>query len=199
MKNKYDAVQLLFLLIGSILLLVAIGFLISAITAPDNSGVDCDKIAAYLDSILPTRTIGVKEDRSNKTMPAVTYNGQDYAALLSVPRFSVKLPVRAAWDKNAVNRVPCRFTGSVYDGTLIIGGVDAGGQFDFVPEIDIGDELTVTDMKGEVFTYTVSTVKHAKNAKAETLTDTGYDLTLFAKDKKTGDWLLVRCLGAGSR
>mgnify|MGYP003305960195 CR=1 FL=1 len=76
---------------------------------------------------------------------------------------------------------------------LIIGGVDSDGQFGFVPGIDIGDTVVVTDMKGYEFTYTVSTVKHAKNAKASTLIDDNSDLTLFAKDKRTGDWLLVRC------
>ncbi len=105
----------------------------------------------------------------------------------------MKLPIRASWDKTAVKKVPCVFTGNPYEGTLIIGGIDAEGQFDFVSKIDIGDEVTVSDMKGYVFSYMVSTVKHAKNAKAKTLIDDNYDLTLFAKDKKTGDWLLVRC------
>lgn len=56
-----------------------------------------------------------------------------------------------------------------------------------------GDVLTVTDMKGYEFTYTVSTVKHAKDAKASTLISDQYDLTVFAKDRRSGDWLLVRC------
>ena len=92
-----------------------------------------------------------------------------------------------------MKKVPCVFTGNPYEGSLIIGGVDSDGQFDFIPKIDIGDTVIVTDMKGYEFTYMVSTVKHAKNSKASTLIDENYDLTLFAKDKKTGDWLLVRC------
>ena len=147
----------------------------------------------FLESVIPKRTAGFKEERSNNEMPSVSYDGQDYSAILSLSRLSVELPVRASWDAKAVKKVPCRFTGNPYEGTLIIGGTEADGQFDFVPKVDVGDEVCVTDMKGCVFTYTVSTVKHAKNAKAKTLIDDNYDLTLFAKDKKTGDWLLVRC------
>ncbi|MCQ2355111.1 MAG: sortase [Clostridia bacterium] len=193
MKDKYDAIQKVLLLIGLALLLVSVVFLISALISSAKIEVNCDETVTHLESLLPTRTVGIKEERFNNTMPAVTYNGQDYSALLSVPRFSVKLPVRSSWDRNAVKKVPCVFTGNPYEGTLIIGGVDSDGQFDFIPKIDIGDTVVVTDMKGYEFTYTVSTVKHAKNAKAKTLIDEKHDLTLFAKDKKTGDWLLVRC------
>ena len=193
MKHKYDVIQKILLLIGLALLLVSVVFLISTLINSAKIEVDCDETATYLECLLPNRIIGIKEERFNNTMPTIMHNGQDYSALLSVPRFSVMLPVRSSWDKNAVKKVPCVFTGNPYEGTLIIGGVDSDGQFDFVPQIDIGDELTVTDMRGYVFSYTVSTVKHAKDAKAPTLIDENYDLTLFAKDKKTGDWLLVKC------
>lgn len=193
MKSKLGLGRSILLGIGSVLLLLSVVFLISTLVTSAKIEVNCDEITAYLESMLSARTVGIKEERSNNGMPVITRSGKDYVALLSVPRLSVKLPVRSVWDQNTVRKVPCVFTGNPYDGTLIIGGVDSYGQFDFVPKIDIGDELTVTDMKGYEFTYTVSTVKHAKDAKASTLIDEKYDLTLFAKDKKTGDWLLVRC------
>lgn len=193
MRNKTSAPQIAAIAVGTALLLAAALFLLLSRLSAERAEIDCDAAAAYMESVLPTRTAGLKEDRANKNMPALSYGGQDFSALLTVKRLSVKLPVRASWDKSAVNSVPCVFTGNPYDGTLIIGGVDAEGQFDFVPKIDVGDEIAVTDMKGYEFVYTVSTVKHAKNSKASTLIDGEYDLTLFTKDKRTGDWLLVRC------
>lgn len=192
MKNK-NALQIVLLILGCTLLLVSLALFIISEIEYSRISVNTEDTVRFLESVIPNRTVGVKEERTNNEMPSVTYDGQDYAAILSLSRLSVKLPIRSSWDRTAVRKVPCRFDGSVYDGTLIIGGVDAEGQFDFVSKVDIGDVITVTDMKGYVFTYTVSTVKHAKNSKASTLTDKNYDLTLFAKDKKTGDWLLVRC------
>ena len=193
MKKSKNSFQIVPLFLGCTLLLASLVFFIISMIGYNSITVNTEDAVCFLESVIPERTTGIKEERTNSEMPSVTYNGQDYAAILSLSRLSVKLPIRASWDKTAVNKVPCRFDGSAYDGTLIIGGVDADGQFDFVSKVDIGDVITVTDMKGSVFTYTVSKVKHAKNAKSSTLTDENYDLTLFAKDKKTGDWLLVRC------
>lgn len=192
MKSK-SAFQIVLLILGCTLLLVSLVLFIISEIGYSRISVNTEDTVYFLESVIPDRTVGVKEERTNNEMPSVTYDGQDYSAIFSFSRLSVKLPIRSSWDKTAVNKVPCRFDGSVYDGSLIIGGVDAEGQLNFVRLVDIGDVITVTDMKGSVFTYTVSTVKHAKNAKSSTLTDKNYDLTLFAKDKKTGDWLLVRC------
>ena len=178
---------------GVLLVIASAVFFAVYLVDSESVSVDTEKVTAHIRRILPTPTAGIKEERAIIEMPSVSFDGQDYVALLEIPRFSVELPVRSLWDKKAVRKVPCRFTGSLYDGTLIIGGTDSDGQFDFVSLVDIGDTLTVTDMNGCVFSFTVTTVKHAKNSKASTLIDDRYDLTLFAKDKKSGDWLLIRC------
>ena len=193
MKSKGSLLWKILLAAGSLLLAVSITFLTVSLVRAGRIRVDCGAAVGYMESVLPPTVAGVKEERGNNAMPAVTYDGQDYVALLTVSGRAVKLPVRASWDKTAVKKVPCVFTGNPYEGTLIIGGVDDAGQLDFISKIDIGDVLTVTDMKGCEFTYTVSTVKHAKDAKASTLISDQYDLTVFAKDRRSGDWLLVRC------
>lgn len=186
--------QKILLVLGIVILLVSVVFLIISLANSGRYKVDCDKTVDFIKSILPDSKVGMKEERSNSEMPSVYYDGQDFSALISIPRFSVTLPVRSSWNKYAVKEVPCRFTGNTYDGSLIVGGTDSKDQFDFVSEIDIGDTVLVTDMRGYEFTYSVSTVKHAKDAKAETLMDSDVDLILFAKDKKSGDWLLVKCI-----
>lgn len=191
MKNK--TFQKVSVALGWTLLLASLAFLAASLLGEGNIRVNIGNTVAFFESVIPDVTVGLKEERSNNEMPSVSCEGQDYAALLAVPRLSVKLPVRASWDKKAVKKVPCRFSGSVYDGTLVIGGTDAEGQFDFISRMDVGDEITVTDAKGARFSYTVSAVRHAKNADADTLIDGKSDLTLFVKDRKIGSWLLVRC------
>lgn len=191
--NKTAVFRRIILCAGIVLLVISAVYFTVYLTGNNDVKVDNAKTLEFIKNILPQTVPGIKEERSNNNMPAITHNGQDYVALLSVPRFSVNFPVRSSWDRKAVIKVPCVFTGNPYEGTLIIGGVDSDGQFDFIPKIDIGDTVVVTDMKGYEFIYTVSTVKHAKNSQASTLIDEKSDLTLFAKEKRTGDWLLVRC------
>ena len=82
----------------------------------------------------------------------------------------------------------------MYDGTLIVGGRSEDGNFDFIDQLDAGEELTFTDMTGRVFRYTVRKICHADNARAETLVDSESALTLFVKNK--GAFLIVRCAAA---
>lgn len=192
-ERKRGALYKCIIILGALLLAAAIGIFVYTQIDNKNNAADNKKTVAFLEEILPERTPGIKEDLSNSVMPSYSYKGEDYIALIEIPAHSVKLPVISEWNKKTVNSVPCRFFGSAYDGSLIVGGVDREGQFDFVSEIDIGDEVTVTDMRGQEYRYTVKTVKHAKNAEAETLSNGDYDLTLFAKSRSDGDYLLVRC------
>ena len=88
---------------------------------------------------------------------------------------------------------PCRFWGSVYDSSLVIGGADQQGQFDFCDQIDIGNAVIITDMTGAAFSYTVACVERAARADADWLLSEDYDLTIFAKDAFSLEYLAVRC------
>ena len=124
----------------------------------------------------------------------VEIDGIDVIGLLELPGRGIKLPVSAEWDSSEQSFRPARFMGSVYDGTLIVGGRSADGNFDFIDQLDAGEELTFTDMTGRVFRYTVHKIRHADNARAETLADSESALTLFVK--KNGAFLIVRCAAA---
>lgn len=193
MKTKPSAGRITLISLGILLLLASVSAWAVPRIAGQKVSVNCAEAAAYLEDILPARTTGIREARANNTLPAVSFAGQDFTALLTVPKFSVKLPVRSAWDKKAVKKVPCVYSGNPYEGTLIIGGTASDGQFDFVLRTDIGDPVTVTDMRGAEFHYTVLAVKHAQNVGTDNLKNENCDLTLFTKDKQTGKWVLVRC------
>lgn len=114
-------------------------------------------------------------------MAAVEIDGIDVIGLLELPGRGIKLPVSAEWDSSEQSFRPARFMGSVYDGTLIVGGRSEDGNFDFIDQLDAGEELTFTDMTGRVFRYKVRKICHADNARAETLVDSESALTLFVK------------------
>ena len=180
---------------GIVLLAVAVGLLGFRILTENRSNIRNKEAVEYLQQVLPGKEAGLKDGRANRAMASAAYDGRDYVAILEIPAFGRALPVSMSWDKKLVQTVPCRFTGNPYDGSLVIGGTPGSGQFDFISLMDIGDEVTLTDMDGCVFRYKVKTVKHAKNALAETLTGGDCDLTLFAKQEKLGrEYLLVRCV-----
>ena len=144
----------------------------------------CQTLAGQLEAMLPERTPGLPDPEAG--MPALEIEGRDYVALLEVPGFGVLLPVEDPWNNRL--RTPARFSGSAWD-ELVIGGPEA--QFYFCEKIDPGAQILLTDMTGAEFTYTVTRVDRAREARREWLE--GWDLTLFCQDSYAMEYIALRC------
>ena len=151
------------------------------------------KILSNMEQLLPERSPGVPGIYISSGMPVLEIENVDYVAMLEVPSFGVALPVADQWDSNDLSHSPRRFFGSAYDNSLIIGGVDDPRQFGFCDKIEHGARITVTDMTGAQFTYTVSGVDRAQHADAQWLMDADCDLTLFCHDIYSMEYIAVRC------
>lgn len=156
------------------------------------------KIVSQMTALLPERTQGVPEIHPNAAMPVLALDGTDYVAMLEIPAFGVALPVADKWDSKNLYSAPSRFWGSAYDNTLVIGGADSPRQFSFCDEIDTGAVITVTDMTGARFAYTVSRVDRAKHAETQWLQNEAYALTLFCRSTDSTEYIAVRCISACS-
>jgi len=154
------------------------------------------RIASKMEAILPERTAGVSGIYPETRMPVLELESVDYVALLEIPSFGLQLPVADRWDGEKLSRAPARFFGSAYDNTLVIGGADHAQQFGFCDKIEHGAVVTVTDMIGTQFAYTVSDVDRAGGAKTEWLADADCDLTLFCHDLYSMEYIAVRCVSA---
>lgn len=155
-------------------------------------------IASKIDALLPERTAGAYGMYPGSAMPVLEIDHADYVAMVEIPSFGLTLPVADKWDSNRLSLSPARFYGSVYDGSLIIGGIDDSRQFGFCGQIEHGALITVTDMTGAQFAYAVSRVDRAKHAEAQWLSDGDCDLTLFCHDSYSMEYIAVRCVSAFS-
>ena len=105
----------------------------------------------------------------------------------------MKLPIYSSWEDGSVAKYPCRFWGSAYDNSLIVGGSDRKGQFDFCSRLDLGDKIRITDMTGTEFSYEVVRIDRRKQADLQTFEEVDCDLTLFVRDSSTLNYIIVRC------
>lgn len=150
-------------------------------------------LADQIETMLPKTTTGIPETYSNSDMPVLELGGEDYSGLLQVSGFGVHLPIGNEWSISSSNKCPCRFWGSVYDHSLIIGGSSQKGQFDFCRKLDLGDTVSVTDMTGAIFFYEVTGIDRRGHADMKTFRESDGDLILFARDSSTLGYLIVRC------
>ena len=146
-----------------------------------------------MSELLSERTVGVPGIYSNPNMPVLEINDADYVALIEIPSLNLALPVADAWNSRKLYSSPARFFGSCYDHSLVIGGADNSHQFSFCDKIDNGTVITITDMTGTQFSYTVSRVDRSKSAESNWLISSDYDLTLFCRDTYSMEYVAVRC------
>ena len=152
------------------------------------------EIVQTIEQIVPDRRKETQDPEWDAEMPALELRGEDFIALLEIPAYGLKVPVCGIWDKNKVISYPCRFCGTAYNGSLVIGGYDQPGQFDFFDELQNGAGVTVTDMTGGTFSYVVERVDRSSSAQAEVLADAGSDLTLFVRDAQLLEYIILRCV-----
>ena len=184
----------LILFLGGLLVAASLGLLLFTQVQSKQALAENAQLVENLYSILPPPTKGIMESYSDNSMPALEIDGTDYSALVDIPALGITLPVADAWDKHKVALHPCRFYGSAYDGSLIIGGVDQPGQFADFKLLSLDAEVTITDMTGAVFTYAITEIEWRNSADAEVLLDSDAHLTLFVRNAYGTDYILLRCM-----
>lgn len=183
----------LFFLSGVLLMAASLCLLLFTQLRSSRAEAVCAEAVSKIEALLPERMAGLPGAYANPEMPVLQIDGQDYACLLEVPGFGITLPVASQWDRKDVFSHPCRFFGSAYDNSLIIGGADQSGQLDFLSRLDIGDSIRITDMNGTEFRYAVSQIDRSSSADYEVLASQAYGLTLFVRSSHFREYILVRC------
>ena len=144
-----------------------------------------------LRTLLPEPQGAVPEERSDNTMPVLSLNGSNFIGILEMPNYASALPVCADWGQ--VSQYPCCLGGSVYNGSIQIGGTSQKGQYDFYREISVGDTLFFTDMTGNRYAYTVADLRYEKHADQAALQSREAALTLFVKNIYGLEYLVIFC------
>jgi sortase A len=181
--------QKLLPLVGIGLILASLGLLLLSSLGSRQAQIIVEQIR----QCLPQRITGYEGIYTDTDMPVLALEGTDYVGILDLPGYGVQLPVGSVWETGKLTTHPCRFWGSAYDGTLVIGGSGDKGQMDFCGKVNQGDRLRFTDMTGAEFDYQVTWVDRSKSAEASWLMKEEHDLTLFARDPYSLQYIAVRC------
>ena len=144
-----------------------------------------------LRALIPEPQNAVPEERRDNTMSALSIDGVNFAGIVELPRYASALPVCTDWGKTY--KYPCRFSGSIYDGTMQIGATTQKGQYDFYRELSVGDTVLFTDVEGNRYTFTITSLRYEKHADQTALQREEAALTLFIKNIYSFEYLIVSC------
>ena len=127
------------------------------------------------------------------TMPEQVIDGQAYIGVMTIPKLGLELPVISEWSYPKLKLAPCRYTGSVYRDDMIICGHNYVNHFRRFMEMEEGDEITFTDMDGNVFRYEVIQKELIGRNDTEHMVSGEWDLTLFTCEKGGKNRVTLRC------
>ena len=133
-------------------------------------------------------------------MPETVVDGVAYIGILDLPTIEKTLPVISRWSYPNMKIAPCRYYGSAYLHNLVISGHDYVQHFGRLGSLSIGDEVTFTDVKNNVFKYEVTEVEILDGDAVEQMT-TGddWDMTLFTCTIGGRSRITVRCRLIGNK
>lgn len=156
--------------------------------AQRQSDVVLEEMSQALEQTVPAQTVpGQTEppelpeamEEPQREMPVRTIHGRDYIGVLTIPALNLELPVLSQWDYTNLRIAPCRYEGSVYNGSLILCAHNYSSHFGRLKSLREGDVVQFTDMDDNVYTYQVVGLETLSPTDVEGMESGDWDLTLF--------------------
>ena len=129
----------------------------------------------------------------NIELPVESEDGFNYIGVLAIPSLGIELPVFDEWNYANLKIAPCRFEGTPYKDKFIICAHNYDRHFGQIKNLRYGDEISFTDMDGNIFTYEVSEIEVLEPTAQEQMREGEWDMTLFTCTLGGASRVTVRC------
>lgn len=126
-------------------------------------------------------------------MPEVELDGLSCIGTIEIPSLDIKLPVTSEFTYDLMKLAPCRYSGSVYKGNMVIAAHNSWFHFGRIHSLDPGSKVVFTDAFGNQFVYHVVLIETLTPDSVEDMTSSEYPLTLFTCTLDAKNRVTVRC------
>lgn len=135
----------------------------------------------------------VEAGPSEEMIKVAELDGAYYMGVLSIPAMDKILPVQSDWSEEKLKTSPCRYSGSLEEGELVIAGHNYKRHFTGLASLPIGEQVVFTDLEGNQIFYEVREVYTISATNIEGMVNSGYDLSLFTCNYSGKARVTVRC------
>lgn len=129
---------------------------------------------------------------------AVTVGDYSLLGVLRIPALELTLPVMSEWSYPLLTAAPCRFSGSLAGGDLVLLGHSYRSHFRGLWTIQTGTAVEFTDAAGATHGFVVAAVETVPGSAGAALAS-DWPLTLFTCTADSAHRVLVRCDYAAER
>ena len=138
--------------------------------------------------------VEVEDERSNEALIKVAeLDGAYYMGVLTIPVMEKILPIQSDWSEAKLKNTPCRYSGSIEEGELVIAGHNYKKHFTGLSKLTQGDSVVFTDWEGNQIFYDVREIYTVAATDIEGMVNSGYDLSLFTCNYGGQARVTVRC------
>lgn len=123
---------------------------------------------------------------------ALTPDGYEMLGILRIEALSIELPVLAQWSDALLDIAPCRYSGTVSGGNLVVLGHSYSSHFRSLWKAEVGMSVEMTDAVGFVHRYRVAALETVEGTDGDAL-PSQYPLTIFTCTADSKHRILVRC------
>ena len=190
--RKNNALSKGLMVAGILLLAAAAGLAFFRAWAHTRQAEALSQAAVQMQTLLSEPSAGIPGERPGEEMPRLEIGGRDYIGMLELPGKGIALPVAADWNTGRCPFRPARYSGTIYDGTLVIGGNYSEDCFAFISRLDAGDRVDFTDVQGVRYSFTVWKITHRTAVDTDALDDEEAPCVLFTE--KDNLYLIVHCI-----
>ena len=130
---------------------------------------------------------------SEELLKVAELDGAYYIGVLTIPALEKILPIQSDWSETKLKSTPCRYSGSIEEGELVIAGHNYKKHFTGLSKLAQGDSVVFTDLEGNQMFYEVREIYTIAATDIEGMVDSGYDLSLFTCNYGGKARVTVRC------
>ncbi len=146
----------------------------------------------------PSETTGATsqaEQASAEDMPVIIVDGVAYIGTLSIPELGLELPVQAECSEEKLKNTPCRYSGSLTGGDLVIAGHNYKRHFSPVKNLKPGARVLFRDARNRDCEFTVIAAETVSGTDVQGMISGGgdWDLTLFTCTYGGQNRIAIRC------
>ena len=124
--------------------------------------------------------------------PVKEYLGYSMLGTLRIDELDMELPILSSWSYELLNAAPCRYSGSLAGGDMILMGHNYRSHFTPLHWIQTGAAVEFEDVNGVVHHYTVDRIDRLHKSEAEAL-PSEHPLILFTCTAGGQNRLVIRC------
>ncbi len=190
--------------IGIVFMLLGLGLLLCAMSLIAYNIYDEERVSAQTEALLevlvktfPEETKKADEQRDeflqNSQMRTITVDGNQYIGVLNIPCLDLSFPVMNEWSTAKLKIAPCRYTGSIFDDSLVIAAHNYKRHFGGIKLLKPEDLVNFIDIDGNIYSYHVSFTETLGGTAVDEMVSGDWDLTLFTCTYGGKNRIAVRC------